>query len=193
MFTLGTGATLIDQICHRVLEEVQHELIFVTCFWATSHSLDSICHLLRQLSSSAIRCRRIIRVRIGFSSLSLLQKLTHTRSEDGYIYSPTECATKLGLPPPNELRGLDLQVKSLFVLPFSVMHPKYVIADRRTAFLPSCNVSWEDWFEGCFEFQGSTVADLFQHWQVVWGRTNFAVSAAPDELTSSSVRNATEK
>ena len=42
-----------------------------------------------------------------------------------------------------------MTVTSFFWLPFSVMHPKFVVVDREFVALPSCNVSWEEWFEGC--------------------------------------------
>ena len=63
----------------------------------------------------------------------------------------------MGLPAPDQLEGIDLVVKSVFVRPFSVMHPKFIIMDRQRLLLPSCNVSWEDWFEGCIETEGAIV------------------------------------
>jgi len=76
----------------------------------------------------------------------------------------------LGLPPKEELRGLDLKIKSLFVLPFCVMHPKFVVVDRRVAWLPSCNVSWERWFEGAVRLEGEVVGEGFvRFWKGVWG------------------------
>ena len=68
----------------------------------------------------------------------------------------------MGLPAPEELAGLELVVKSVFVRPFSVMHPKFIIVDRKRAFMPSCNVSWEDWFEGCIDMEGAIVEKYVQ-------------------------------
>lgn len=124
LFTLGTGTTLYDHIWHRILQEVQHELVLVTCFWASSESLTTTRSLLIQLSELALQRSTRIRVRICFSSLSLFQKLFHTRSEDGHIYDPHCYVRRLGLPPPKKLSGVELQVKSIFIIPFSVMHPK---------------------------------------------------------------------
>jgi hypothetical protein len=84
-----------------------------------------------------------VKVRIGFSSSSLFQKLFHTSSPEGKIYASSTWHSKLGLPEPQSLAGLDLEVKSVFFLPFSVWHPKFVIVDNKEVFLPSCNVSWE--------------------------------------------------
>ena len=37
------------------------------------------------------------------------------------------------------------------------MHPKFVVVDRELVALPSCNVSWEEWFEGCVVMKESDV------------------------------------
>jgi len=67
------------------------------------------------------------------------------------------------------LPGLDVVVKSIFVLPLSVMHPKFVVIDREVAVLPSCNVSWENWFEGAVELRGPVVVDGFvRFFEEVW-------------------------
>lgn len=69
-----------------------------------------------------------------------MQKLFQTSSLNGKIYPP-EAWVGLGLPAPGDLGGLELEVKSVFVRPFSVMHPKFILVNRTLAFIPSCNVS----------------------------------------------------
>lgn len=130
-----------------------------------------------------------IKVRIGFSSSSVWQKLTHTSCKEGKVYSGEEVFGKKGLLTPvsssssssaaaekeekekeKELwRGLDLEIKSIFFLPFSVWHPKFVIVDRKEVWLPSCNVSWEEWFEGGVRVQGEGVVRKFvEFWEENW-------------------------
>ena len=169
-FVVGTGSSLYTNL-RPLLESTEHELILVTCFWARSETLCSLCTILRNLSNKALSRDTTIRVRLCFSSLSLFQKLFHTRSLDGHVYSPDVWSTRLGLPDQHELRGLDLQIKSTFVLPFSVMHPKFMIMDRQTVVLPSCNVSWEDWFEGAVVMNGEVVGHFFRFWESFWVRS----------------------
>lgn len=140
----------------------------MTCFWARSTSLDILCACLQHLSDKALRSGRKIRVRICVSSVSLFQKLFHTQSLDGHVYPQSSWETKLGLPRSDDLKGLDLEVKSIFVKPFSVMHPKFIIVDRKRVLLPSCNVSWEDWFEGCIDLSGEIVEQFILFWQQFW-------------------------
>lgn len=123
---------------------------------------------LVELSEKAIQKDRKIRVRICFSSSSLFQKLFHPQSLAGKVYQPSMWTKTLGLPDPKLLQGLDLQVKSIFLLPFSVMHPKFLVVDRRVVVLPSCNVSWEVWFEGAITMTGGVVGNFVNFWREFW-------------------------
>lgn len=175
-FTLGTGASIYTQRLLPAILLAQHEIILVTCFWAPSKSLTALSNALEQLARKReTQPVQTLRVRICFSSRSLLQKLLHTSSSDGYTYPKSCWANKLGLPAPEVLAAgkMELEVKSLFFLPFSVMHPKFLIVDRRRAFVPSCNVSWESWLEGCLEMSRRAPRDdpidgLLGFYRAVW-------------------------
>lgn len=164
----GTGETVYTNVVLPILDTAESEIILVTCFWARSATLDALCERLRKLSTKAVDRGDRIRIRICFSSSSLFQKLFHTTSLSGRTYLESEWASKLGLPRPEDLRGLDLEVKSIFVLPFSVMHPKFIIVDRSRVVLPSCNVSWENWFEGCATMTGPVVEHFVTFWKSFW-------------------------
>ncbi|KAK5635684.1 hypothetical protein RRF57_011396 [Xylaria bambusicola] len=181
-FEIGTGASIYTQSLLPAILKAKHEVILVTCFWAPSSTLNALRETLQRLATLRAEHVRIshpdrrplspLKVRICFSSRSFLQKLFHTRSRDGYIYPPSKWVSKLGLPDPQLLEAglIDLRVKTLFFLPFSVMHPKFLIIDRERAWLPSANVSWESWLEGCVEITGDTVASLLRFYRSVWDR-----------------------
>ena len=164
----GTGESIFHTSILPAIEAAQIEVIFVTCFWAESKTRISLSQSLRSLSGRAQQEQTKIRVRICFSSTSILQKLFHTSSPNGRAYSETEWEKHLGIPSVSELKGLDLEVKSVFFRPFSVMHSKFVIIDREHVFLPSCNVSWENWFEGCIHLSGTVVSQFVGFWQDFW-------------------------
>ncbi|KAF2719649.1 hypothetical protein K431DRAFT_304942 [Polychaeton citri CBS 116435] len=164
----GTGHSIYAASILPAIARAESEVILVTCFWAPSPTLTALNGTLRALAARARSDGRTIRVRICFSSSSLWQKLTHTLSLQGQAWPPAKWARKLHLADPDELRGLDVEVKSVFVLPFSVMHPKFVLVDRRVAFLPSCNVSWERWFEGCVELSGPVVEQFVRFYLSFW-------------------------
>ncbi|KZL87323.1 phospholipase d [Colletotrichum incanum] len=175
--TVGNGAAIYRNILLPAILAARHEVILVTCFWAPSDTLTAIKEtlgLLAERRQEAIRTSgehavAPLRVRICFSSRSFFQKIFHPWSREGYAY-PTSAWPKLGLPPDTTLKAarIKLSVKSLFFLPFSVMHPKFVIVDRKRAWMPSCNVSWETWFEGCIGFEGAAVAQLVRFYAHVW-------------------------
>lgn len=168
---LGTGYDIINHVSQYIIDNVQQELILVTCFWAKSDSSNAVADILRALSARQVAngpTRTPIRVRICFSSSSIWQKLFHTQSMAGKIYDSSQWRRILNLPSPQELRGLDVQVKSIFMLPFSVMHPKFFILDRKIVLLPSCNISWEPWFEGVLDLHGETVQKFVQFWESFW-------------------------
>ncbi|KAI1474411.1 phospholipase D/nuclease [Daldinia eschscholtzii] len=184
-FRLGTGASIFLRSLLPAIAAAKHEVILVTCFWARGPTLDALKEtleklaeyrreLIRNIRSNGSRVDALppLKIRICFSSRSLFQKLFHPSSRDGYVYPPSTWPTRLGLPSPEVLEAglIDLRVKSLFFLPFSVMHPKFLIVDRQRAWLPSCNVSWEDWFEGCVEVTGDAVATLVEFYRHVWDK-----------------------
>lgn len=178
-FTLGTGASIYTQKLLPAVSQAQHEIILVTCFWAPSKTLSALSSALDQLARrrETQQPAQPLRVRICFSSRSILQKLSHTSSTDGYVYPSSTWSTKLGLPAPEALAAgnMELEVKSLFFLPFSVMHPKFLIVDRQRAFVPSCNVSWEAWLEGCLELsrrapRQDPIDGLLGFYRTVWDK-----------------------
>ncbi|KAI1463377.1 phospholipase D/nuclease [Daldinia caldariorum] len=184
-FCIGTGASIFLRSLLPAIAAAKHEVILVTCFWARGPTLDALRETLEKLAEYRRELIRSIRstntgldalpplkIRICFSSRSLFQKLFHPSSKDGYVYPPSTWPARLGLPSQEVLEAglIDLRVKSLFFLPFSVMHPKFLIVDRERAWLPSCNVSWEDWFEGCVEVAGDAVTTLVEFYRHVWDK-----------------------
>lgn len=181
-FSTGIGEDIFTDAIIPLILSARYEVVLVTCFWARSPSLTKLSAALIELSRRSLaEGLPRIRVRLCFSSRSLLQKLLHTTNRRGEKYPPSTWASKLGLPAPQHLQGLDLQVKSLFFLPFSVLHPKFVIVDRRVGLLPSCNVSWETWLECCLKVSGPIVAKLREFWIETWEEDSLAPSDEPEE------------
>lgn len=175
-FDVGIGEHVLSNDIYTAIESARMEVLFVTCFWAKSDSQARFSLALKNLASSLQSMKLSIDVNICFSSLSLWQKLFHTQAKEGQHWPPETHAKTFGLPEPSELRskdqhqlyGVRLNVTSIFHRPFSVMHPKFVIVDRKHAFLPSCNVSWENWFEGCVHLKGDVVSHFWDFYRDTW-------------------------
>ncbi|KKA30440.1 hypothetical protein TD95_005305 [Thielaviopsis punctulata] len=167
--TTGTGAAIFTSTLLPALLSARREIILVTCFWAASPTLTALSASLTALAARRSAASPRLRIALCFSSSGVLQKLRHPQTTRGRTYAPHEWPA-LGLPTKSVLdaAGIVLSVRSLFFLPFSVMHPKYVIVDRCRAWLPSCNVSWEAWFETCLAVEGEIVDRLFEYYRHVW-------------------------
>ena len=187
----GKGLSIYTSSLIPALAAAKHEILLTTCFWARSETLSDLCSFLLTLNANQ-SARPLeapkLRIRLCFSSLSLTQKLFHTRSPKGYTWPSGTWSPKLGLPDPEQLSALDLQVKSIFFRPFSVLHPKYVIVDRQLAFLPSCNVSWETWLECCLPVSGPIVDTLFSWYWEIWEDGAYGSTKRYPSLKADSLR-----
>lgn len=195
---VGTGHTIYERALLPAIRNAKRSVHLVTCFWADSPTANSIRATLFELAASRASQSDLptLHITIGFSSRGLFQKLFHTASRDGYVYPPSEWKA-LKLPDQQTLQSgsIELTVKTLFFTPLSVMHPKYLIVDEAEAWVPSCNVSWEKWFEGCVELHGGAVQSLLTFHERVWGlgtsQSNVASMNRPQPSTVTSERPAT--
>ncbi|KPM34614.1 hypothetical protein AK830_g11954 [Neonectria ditissima] len=192
---VGTGHSIYTRALLPAILTARHSVQLITCYWAPSPSLDSIRATILQLALTRAQASSgpPLRITIGFSSRGLFQKLFHTPSRDGHVYPPSQWP-ELGLPDEDVLAKarIELTVKSVFFTPFSVMHPKFVIVDGARAWVPSCNVSWERWFEGCVEVQGDIVNKLLAFYDRVWGSGKDSHLIPDLEETDNPTRNPPE-
>lgn len=165
--TTGTGYAIYTSKIVPIILRAQSEVIIVTCFWAASPTRNALRSALLELSAKAVRSASIIRVQICFSSSSLARNMLLPTPKEGQRYGP-EKYQKLGLPDKGDMPGLDLTVTRKFFWPFGIIHSKYVIIDRKLAVLPSCNVSWERWFEAAVSMEGPVVEHLLKFHASFW-------------------------
>ncbi|KIW18257.1 hypothetical protein PV08_02545 [Exophiala spinifera] len=166
--TTGTGYSVFKSLVIPSIANARKEVILATCFWAPSATRDGVRDALVALSNRALETSCRITVRICFSSSSLARNMLWPTPKDGQNYSPTQWAKLLGLSGPADVRGLDLAVTRKFFWPFGIIHSKYVIVDRKLAIFPSCNVSWERWFEVAVAIKGPVVQDLIVFHKSFW-------------------------
>lgn len=178
--TSGTGYTIYKSTIIPAIKNAEREVILVTCFWAASATRDLVNEALRHLSNKALSASTRISVRICFSSSSLARNMLLPTPKEGQHY-PSSSWKKLGLPEPEQLKGLNLTITRKFFWPFGIIHSKYVVVDGDFAIFPSCNVSWERWFEAAVTIRGPVVEQLLAFHNGFWeGRRP---SPDPDRLT----------
>lgn len=192
---VGTGHTIYERALLPAIRDAKRSVHLVTCFWADSPTANAIRATLFELAASRASQSDLptLHITIGFSSRGLFQKLFHTSSRNGYVYPPSEWKA-LKLPDQQTLQSgsIELTVKTLFFTPLSVIHPKYLIIDEAEAWVPSCNVSWEKWFEGCVGLHGGAVQSLLSFHERVWGlgtsQSNVASVNRPQSVRATSDR-----
>lgn len=187
-FNIGTGEQLFRDISPSIAS-AEFEVLIVTCFYAKSQSQVALASALQELSARAGREHRKVRVRICFSSVSLSICHRLSRFFSGSNDYPPSCWEELFGFSPDKLKNLDLYFRSIFILPLSVMHPKFIVVDGKHAFLPSCNISWENWFEGCIELEGGIVTSLIRFWEDFWGKGDLVSLENTTNSTDSSFRS----
>ena len=134
---IGNGSVITEYLAD-LLVQARTEVLFSTCFWASSTSLSLLHDALLALNGRTRRESRRVTVKIMFSSYSFRQKFLSFRGTR--IWKPSTWQ-QLGLPPPEMLDALDMTVVSRFKKPFGVMHAKFLIIDRSSVILPSSNIS----------------------------------------------------
>ncbi|KAH0838946.1 Phospholipase D/Transphosphatidylase [Fonsecaea pedrosoi] len=181
----GTGASIYRSKIIPAIRAAQFEIVLVTCFWASSVTRMQLCEALKDLSrrvlassSSSSSSPRKVSVQICFSSSSLARNMLLPTPSEGQVYGP-ESWGRLGLPGPDEIRGLNLRVVRKFFWPWGIVHSKYVIVDRKLAIFPSCNVSWERWFEVAISFTGPVVDHLLHFHTDFWDKGRLPVPPSP--------------
>jgi phosphatidylserine/phosphatidylglycerophosphate/cardiolipin synthase-like enzyme len=134
---IGNGLVMTEYLAD-LLVQAQTEVLFATCFWASSPSLSRLHDALLALNERAGRDSRRVTVKIMFSSYSFRQKFLSLKGTR--IWRPSTW-TQLGLPAADMLDSLDVTVFSRFKKPFGIMHAKFLVIDRSSVILPSSNIS----------------------------------------------------
>lgn len=178
--TTGTGYSIYKSTIIPAIKAAQREVVLVTCFWAASVTRDGINEALKELANKARVSSSKIAVQICFSSSSLPRNMLLPTPKEGQRYPPSMWK-KLGLPGPDELTGLHLRVVRKFFWPFGIIHSKYVIVDRKLAIFPSCNISWERWYEVAICMQGPVVEHLLSFHAGFWdgGPSSTVIQPSP--------------
>jgi phosphatidylserine/phosphatidylglycerophosphate/cardiolipin synthase-like enzyme len=179
---VGNGF-ITTQYLTDLIVQAREEVLFSTCFWASSPSLSLLSDALVTLNNRARQNGRRISVRIMFSSYSFCQLFLSIKGVRLWKSSTWE---KLGLPNPTSIECLDLTVLSRFRKPFGLMHAKFVIIDRALVLLPSSNIScrrWmkcdlivgENWYELAVRLEGDIVQHFLQYFFHYYHPTGGAV------------------
>lgn len=137
----------------------KHEIFIATNYWEDSHSAGLISDALRKLSKRAKEAGTPDNERI-------VVKLIYDRGTPAQLIhdhapvSPQKWGD-VGLPKPEELEGIQLEVLNYHRPPLGTFHAKYLVVDRKVACLNSNNIQDRPNVEMMVHFEGPIVEAFY--------------------------------
>lgn len=129
-----------------LIVRAKHEIFFTTNVWEASDSAKIVADSLRQLSKRVIE-RGGDKVVVKLSELKrevMLMRVYDRGVADGgahrIVPSEVYSSAEVGLPSPEEIPGVSLEVQNYHIPPVGSFHQKAIVIDRNLALLSSNNV-----------------------------------------------------
>ncbi|KAF7359290.1 hypothetical protein MSAN_01271400 [Mycena sanguinolenta] len=148
----------------NLIVRADKEVILATNYWQNSVASKYITNAMKELSRRA-----------GEGGTKIVMKLEYDRGsprqviQNHYIVSQKEYTGKnVGLPPPEEIPNIDLQVMNYHRPMLGTFHCKYMIVDRKYAVLQSNNIQDNDNLEKMIHLEGPIVDSLYDMALISW-------------------------
>jgi phosphatidylserine/phosphatidylglycerophosphate/cardiolipin synthase-like enzyme len=148
----------------NLIVRADKEVILATNYWQNSVASKYITNAMRELSRRA-----------GERGTKIIMKLEYDRGsprqilQNHYIVSQKEYTGKnVGIPPPEEIPNIDLQVMNYHRPMLGTFHCKYMIVDRKYAVLQSNNIQDNDNVEMMTHLEGPIVDSLYDMALISW-------------------------
>ncbi|KAL6865660.1 hypothetical protein ACO1O0_001755 [Amphichorda felina] len=165
---LAVVAPLLDvaRHCSNLLVRAQADVFFSTSVWQPSAAQRLIRNALVELSRRAGGEGRRVAVRIMFDKAAVCNVVDPYRP-----VKPAEwTGPGIGLPAPEDVPHLDLEVLSFHRLPLGTLHTKFCVVDRKVAVVMSNNVEDNDNLEMMIHVEGPVVEGIYDTALVTWNK-----------------------
>ncbi|KAJ7184299.1 iq calmodulin-binding motif protein [Mycena filopes] len=150
----------------NLIVRADKEVILATNYWQNSVASKYITNAMKELSRRA-----------GERGTRIVMKLEYDRGsprqliEPHYSVSQKEYTGKnVGIPPPDEIPNIDLQVENYHRPMLGTFHCKYMIVDRKYAVLQSNNIQDNDNVEMMTHLEGPIVDSLYDMALISWSK-----------------------
>ncbi|KAF7353638.1 hypothetical protein MVEN_01048500 [Mycena venus] len=171
---MGTYGTIPLSVISVVPDIMRHmsnlivradkEVILATNYWQNSVASKYITNAMKELSRRA-----------GERGTKIIMKLEYDRGaprqivQNHYIVSQKEYTGKnVGIPAPEEIPNIDLQVMNYHRPMLGTFHCKYMVVDRKYAVLQSNNIQDNDNVEMMTHLEGPIVDSLYDMALISW-------------------------
>lgn len=163
-------STVPDIVRHQsnLIVKAERDVFLATNYWQNSVASSFITNAMRELSA---RCaassppRRVV-MKILYDRGSVKQLLDNHH----LVSSKEQLSPAVGLPSPEEIPNIDLQVMNFHKPMLGTYHCKYMIVDRRFAVVQSNNVQDNDNLEMMIQLEGAVVDGLYDMALISWSK-----------------------
>ncbi|KAJ6786956.1 hypothetical protein PWT90_04593 [Aphanocladium album] len=159
-------APLADVIrhCANLIASAEREIFFVTCAWSPSLAQRLVRAALLELSRRAKKRGQLVKAhfmydRAGVGNLTdSHQRLSHK----------SYTAKSVGLPAPEDIPYVDLDVMNLHAIPLGTLHSKFCVVDGKIAAIMSNNMADNDNLEMMVHLEGPIVESVRDTAIITW-------------------------
>lgn len=162
-------APLADIIrhCANLIARARKDVFFITCSWSASVAQRLIRNALFELSTRAGERGERVSVKIMYDRAGPSNVFNSHQRMKPETYS----SKAIGLPKPEEVPNLDLDVTSLHVVPLGTLHAKFCVVDGKIAAVMSNNMEDNDNMEMMVHVEGPIVDSIYDTALITWNKS----------------------
>ncbi|KAF4993988.1 hypothetical protein FGRMN_6119 [Fusarium graminum] len=153
--------------CSNLIARAEKEVFYITCSWSPSVAQALLKDALIELSKRAGRRRDRVVVKIMYDKPGPMNAITPHQS----VKAKTYTSKSIGLPSPDEIPNIDLQVITLHRLFLGTLHAKFCLVDRKVAAVMSNNTEDNDNLEMMTHVEGPIVDSIYDTAIITWQNT----------------------
>ncbi|KAJ7043148.1 hypothetical protein C8F04DRAFT_1073827 [Mycena alexandri] len=150
----------------NLIVRADKEVVLATNYWQNSVASKYITNAMKELSRRA-----------GERGTRIIMKLEYDRGSPRQLIQPHYSVSQkeytgknVGIPPPEEIPNIDLQVINYHRPMLGTFHCKYMIVDRKYAVLQSNNIQDNDNVEMMTHLEGPIVDSLYDMALISWSK-----------------------
>lgn len=187
-------APLADVIrhCANLIASAEREVFFVTCSWSPSLAQRLIRGALLELSRRAGTRGQRVRAHFMYDSAGI----SNLSDSHARVKQASYTGKSVGLPAPDEIPNVDLEVMNLHTIPLGTLHSKFCVVDGKHAVIMSNNMADNDNMEMMVHLEGPIVESVRDTAIITWyeqlkAEPTVADNAAPPTTNSETAPNGT--
>ncbi|KAL1410654.1 hypothetical protein Q8F55_004673 [Vanrija albida] len=164
--TLISHTTDIVQHYADIIVAAEHEIFFTTNVWEASKSAAAIKDALIELSRRTVERggeKVVVKIMYDRGGVAPSDGRVHQIVEPSVYSSPA-----VGLPTPEEIPGLELEVQNYHIPPVGTFHQKCLVIDRKIASLSSNNIQERGDVGFMVQLEGPVVQSIYDTAILSW-------------------------